>query len=151
MLQICKVWWNWPIRLSFSISLSLCSWVKCVWLCRVELSPVPTCSVSTQPSTCRWMRRSPPGSVLSVTRRPPTRAWSLTGWFLSPNNYHHNTWVCPVWEKGCYQSLLIDRLVRGKLLLDFSLDTFYFNNKKYKLIFTGYHRGNDLLTCFSRG
>lgn len=51
--------------------LKLCSWGRCGWWSHAGRWHAPTCSALTPHSTSRWMRRSPPGCVLSATRRPP--------------------------------------------------------------------------------
>lgn len=43
------------------------SWWRCGWVCHVEFWLVPILSVSTQSSSCKWMRRSPHGLAPSVT------------------------------------------------------------------------------------
>lgn len=58
---------------------TLRSWGRCGWWSRVGRWHAPTCSALTPHSTSRWMKRSPPGCVLSVTRRLPMSTSSSTG------------------------------------------------------------------------
>lgn len=47
-----------------------CSWGRCDWWSHAGHWHAPTCSALMPHYTSRWTRRNPPGSVLSVTRRP---------------------------------------------------------------------------------
>lgn len=58
---------------------TLCSWGRCGWWSHAGRWHAPTCSALTPHSTSRWTRRSQPGCVLSVTRRPPMNTSSSTG------------------------------------------------------------------------
>lgn len=57
------------LRFFFLFSLP-CSWGRCDWWSHAGHWHAPTCSALMPHYTSRWTRRNPPGSVLSVTRRP---------------------------------------------------------------------------------
>ncbi len=88
----------WPQTNSSSYSLA-----RCVLRYPAELSPVLTCSALMLLYTCKWMRRSPPGSVPSVTKKPLMRVWLLMGEITFTiaevvRNTNHSQLFCIYWE-----------------------------------------------------
>lgn len=65
--------------INYNLRLLFCSWLRCDLVCPVEFWLVPICSVSTQSSSCRWMRKSPRGPALSVTSLPLLSCLLLMG------------------------------------------------------------------------
>lgn len=88
------MYWYWLKRKKIGnrseiLSMSVClnSWQKCACLPPVERRHVPTCSVSMQPSTCRWTRGSLHGLVLSAISLPSLTLYRSMGNVLPTDTF----------------------------------------------------------------
>lgn len=71
----------------FRVSVCLNSWQKCACQPPVGRRRVPTCSVLMRPSTCRWMRGSLVGLVLSAIRLPSLTLYRSMGNILPTGTF----------------------------------------------------------------
>lgn len=93
------MYWYWLKRKKIGnrseiLSMSVClnSWQKCACLPPVERRHVPTCSVSMQPSTCRWTRGSLHGLVLSAISLPSLTLYRSMGNVLPTDTFFFFLW-----------------------------------------------------------
>lgn len=97
------------------LSVCLNSWQKRAYLPPVERRRVPTCSVLMLPSTCRWMRQSQAGLVLSAISLPSLTLYRSMGNVLSTDTFffffvtvhsgEHSKGICCGWQHQLFKEV----------------------------------------------